>query len=60
MMHSSISFLQVNCYNRSDTAVPFGGYRMSGVGKENGEDVLNHYTATKAVYQKLEGEQAWY
>jgi aldehyde dehydrogenase (NAD+) len=56
----SSHFLQVNCYNVYDAAVPFGGYRMSGIGRDKGEEALHHYTATKAVYQKLDGEQAWY
>ena len=28
---------------------PFGGYKMSGLGRENGPDGLNNYLETKAV-----------
>ena len=49
----------VNCYNVYDAAVPFGGYKMSGIGRDKGEYALEHYSQVKAVYQKLEGDQAW-
>jgi phenylacetaldehyde dehydrogenase len=39
----------VNCYNIFDAALPFGGYKQSGWGREMGGDVLEHYTETKAV-----------
>ena len=34
----------VNTWNQFDTAVPFGGYKMSGIGREHGAEVLDHYT----------------
>ena len=34
----------VNTWNQFDAAVPFGGYKMSGIGREHGEEVLSHYT----------------
>ncbi len=34
----------VNCWNVFDAAVPFGGYKLSGIGREHGEEVLDHYT----------------
>ena len=34
----------VNCYNVYDAAVPFGGYKDSGVGREKGEYALQSYT----------------
>jgi aldehyde dehydrogenase (NAD+) len=40
----------VNCYNAMDPAVPFGGYRMSGFGKENGAHQIQEYLNTKAVW----------
>ncbi len=43
----------VNCYHVVDTTTPFGGFKMSGHGRENGEDVLEHYTETKTVTIKL-------
>jgi phenylacetaldehyde dehydrogenase len=39
----------VNCYNIFDAALPFGGYKQSGWGREMGGEVLNLYTQTKAV-----------
>jgi len=43
----------INCYNVLDTAVPFGGYKMSGTGRELGEYGLNAYTEVKAVTIKI-------
>jgi aldehyde dehydrogenase (NAD+) len=43
----------VNCYHVVDTTTPFGGFKMSGHGRENGEAVLEHYTETKTVTIKL-------
>jgi phenylacetaldehyde dehydrogenase len=39
----------INCYNIFDAALPFGGYKQSGWGREMGKDVLQLYTQTKAV-----------
>ncbi len=39
----------VNCYNVFDAALPFGGYKQSGWGREMGHQVLENYTETKAV-----------
>jgi phenylacetaldehyde dehydrogenase len=44
----------VNCYNVFDSALPFGGYKQSGWGREMGEAVLSNYTETKAVTIKLQ------
>ena len=43
----------VNCYHVVDTTTPFGGFKMSGQGRENGEAALDHYTETKTVTVKL-------
>jgi phenylacetaldehyde dehydrogenase len=43
----------VNCYNIFDAALPFGGYKQSGWGREMGEAVLDNYLATKAVTIRL-------
>lgn len=43
----------VNCYHVVDTTTPFGGFKMSGQGRENGESALEHYTETKTVTVKL-------
>jgi phenylacetaldehyde dehydrogenase len=39
----------VNCYNVFDAALPFGGYKQSGWGREMGHEVLENYTEVKAV-----------
>ena len=43
----------VNCYNVFDAAMPFGGYKQSGWGREMGHDALEMYTETKAVCTAL-------
>jgi aldehyde dehydrogenase (NAD+) len=39
----------VNCYLQLDPAIPFGGYRMSGYGRESGTEHMEHYLQTKSV-----------
>ncbi len=39
----------VNCYNVFDAGAPFGGFKMSGMGRELGEEGLRSYTETKTV-----------
>eukprot|EP00887_Chlorella_sp_A99_P007910 scaffold12.g7910.t1 len=48
-----------NCYNVFDSAVPFGGYKQSGIGRDKGKAALEHYTQVKSVYQKLETPSPW-
>lgn len=43
----------VNCYHVVDATTPFGGFKMSGQGRENGEAALEHYTESKTVTVKL-------
>jgi phenylacetaldehyde dehydrogenase len=43
----------VNCYNLTDPASPFGGYKQSGWGREMGRQVLEEYTETKSVWVNL-------
>ena len=43
----------VNCWQAVSPQQPFGGYKMSGIGRENGPDGLNNYLETKAVTIKL-------
>lgn len=47
----------INSYGASPAQMPVGGYKQSGIGRENGLSTLNHFTQIKAVYvglQKLE------
>src|ERR1700686_4067633 len=43
----------INCYNIFDAALPFGGYKQTGWGREMGHDALNLYTQTKAICSRL-------
>jgi phenylacetaldehyde dehydrogenase len=43
----------INCYNVFDAALPFGGYKQSGWGREMGHEVLEAYTEVKAVTAQL-------
>jgi len=43
----------INCYNLTDPASPFGGYKQSGWGREMGRGVLEQYTETKSVWVNL-------
>lgn len=44
----------VNCYNITNAAAPFGGYKESGFGREMGSYALNNYTEVKSVWVNLE------
>lgn len=39
----------VNCYNKTDVAAPFGGFKQSGFGKDLGQEALNEYLKTKTI-----------
>lgn len=45
----------INCYNALHAQTPFGGYKMSGNGRELGEYALAEYSEVKAVTIKLNG-----
>jgi len=40
----------INHYNVTPIELPFGGYKQSGLGRENGKAALEHYTQLKSVY----------
>ncbi|CAL5055691.1 unnamed protein product [Urochloa decumbens] len=48
----------VNCYDVFDAGIPFGGYKMSGVGREKGIYALRNYLQTKAVVTPIR-DAAW-
>ena len=43
----------INAYGIMDPAAPFGGYKMSGLGRENGEEGIAMYTEVKTVWTGL-------
>ncbi len=51
--HLQAGTVWINCYNIFDAALPFGGYKQSGWGREMGHEVLNNYTQTKAVCTRI-------
>jgi betaine-aldehyde dehydrogenase len=40
----------INAYNLTPVEMPFGGFRQSGIGRENSIAALDHYSQLKAVY----------
>ena len=40
----------VNTYRAVSFTMPFGGYKSSGLGRENGQDAINEYLHTKSVW----------
>jgi betaine-aldehyde dehydrogenase len=53
--HRVIAHLQagtcwINHYNVTPVELPFGGVKMSGLGRENGRAAIEHYTQLKSVY----------
>ncbi len=43
----------INAYNLTPVEVPFGGYKQSGIGRENGIAALAHYSQIKTVYVEM-------
>ncbi len=43
----------VNCYQAMDPAIPFGGYKRSGYGRESGRHHVDEYLNVKAVVMKI-------
>ena len=43
----------INCYSVFDAAMPFGGYKESGWGREMGHNALENYLETKSVATQL-------
>ncbi|GAU19656.1 hypothetical protein TSUD_185720 [Trifolium subterraneum] len=48
----------INCFDVFDAAIPFGGYKMSGIGREKGIYSLHNYLQVKAVVTPL-NNPAW-
>ena len=45
----------INAYRVVGPDVPFGGYGLSGLGRENGIEAVHEYTVTKAIWVELTG-----
>ncbi len=63
--HRVIALLQagtcwINHYNITPIALPFGGAKQSGLGRENGRAAIEHYTQIKSVYVNLGEVEAPY
>lgn len=50
----------INHYNVTPVELPFGGVKMSGLGRENGRAAIEHYTQLKSVYVALSDVDAPY
>jgi betaine-aldehyde dehydrogenase len=48
----------INSYNDAPVEVPFGGSKMSGVGRENAKTAINHYSELKSVFVRLDACEA--
>jgi aldehyde dehydrogenase (NAD+) len=46
----------INAYRTVSFTAPFGGYKQSGIGRENGLETLHEYTQTKTVWVELSGQ----
>ena len=44
----------INNYNITPVEVPFGGFKQSGIGRENGWAAVHHYTQMKTVYVEMD------
>ncbi len=50
----------INTYNVTPIAMPFGGVKQSGIGRENGRAAIEHYTQVKSVYVAMNGVDSPY
>jgi betaine-aldehyde dehydrogenase len=63
--HRMIAQLQagtcwINHYNVTPVEMPFGGMKMSGLGRENGRAAIEHYTQLKSVYVAMRDVESPY
>ena len=50
----------INAYNLTPVEMPFGGFKRSGIGRENGRAALEHYSQVKSVYVEMGTSEAPY
>jgi len=48
----------INSYNDAPVEVPFGGFKLSGVGKENSKAAITHYSQLKSVFVRMDPVEA--
>jgi betaine-aldehyde dehydrogenase len=48
----------INAYNLTPVEMPFGGVKMSGIGRENARAAIEHYTQIKSVYVGMGPQEA--
>ncbi len=46
----------VNTYRAVSAMSPFGGYKRSGIGRENGVEAIREYLQTKSVWIDISGK----
>lgn len=50
----------INTYNVTPAEMPFGGVKMSGVGRENSKEAIHHYSQVRSVYVCMNDVEAPY
>ncbi|MBT3437078.1 MAG: betaine-aldehyde dehydrogenase [Oceanospirillaceae bacterium] len=50
----------INSWGDSPAEMPVGGYKQSGIGRENGPETLHHYTQVKSVFVRLDDLESPY
>uniref|UniRef100_M1BF84 Aldehyde dehydrogenase (NAD+) n=1 Tax=Solanum tuberosum TaxID=4113 RepID=M1BF84_SOLTU len=55
---SRVGMVWINCFDTFNSTIPFGGYKMSGQGREKGEYGLRNYLQVKSVVTPLKSP-AW-
>ncbi|WP_186392137.1 MULTISPECIES: betaine-aldehyde dehydrogenase [unclassified Pannonibacter] len=50
----------INTYNLTPIQMPFGGFKSSGIGRENGHAAIAHYSQIKSVYVEMGRTEAAY
>ena len=58
--HAQAGTCWINNYNLTPAEIPFGGFKQSGIGRENGLAAVEHYTQLKTVYVELGDVEAPY
>jgi betaine-aldehyde dehydrogenase len=48
----------INSWGDSPAEMPVGGYKQSGIGRENGPETLKHYTQVKSIFIRLDNVQS--